>query len=34
MGTCLRVSVGKPDEMRAFLAAFREIVPVAQKSAA
>src|SRR6185437_12135950 len=31
MGTCLRVSVGKPDEMRAFLAAFREIVP---KSAA
>ncbi|MFZ0213932.1 MAG: aminotransferase class I/II-fold pyridoxal phosphate-dependent enzyme [Candidatus Acidiferrales bacterium] len=33
MGTYLRVSVGKPEEMRAFLAAFREIVP-AQKSAA
>lgn len=33
IGTYLRVSVGKPEEMRAFLAAFREIVP-AQKSAA
>ncbi len=34
MGTCLRVSVGKPEEMRTFLAAFREIVPAAAKSAA
>ncbi|MFZ0638376.1 MAG: aminotransferase class I/II-fold pyridoxal phosphate-dependent enzyme [Candidatus Acidiferrales bacterium] len=34
MGTWLRVSVGKPEEMRAFLAAFRQIVPAAQKSAA
>ena len=34
MGTCLRVSVGKPEEMRAFLAAFRQIVPAARKSAA
>jgi histidinol-phosphate aminotransferase len=32
MGTWLRVSVGKPEEMRKFLAAFREIVP-AKKSA-
>lgn len=34
MGTWLRVSVGKPEEMRAFLAAFRQIVPAVQKSAA
>ncbi|MGC1106176.1 MAG: aminotransferase class I/II-fold pyridoxal phosphate-dependent enzyme [Candidatus Acidiferrales bacterium] len=34
MGNWLRVSVGKPDEMRAFLAAFHQIVPTAQKSAA
>jgi len=34
MGTWLRVSVGKPGEMRAFLAAFRQIVPSAHKSAA
>jgi histidinol-phosphate aminotransferase len=33
MGTWLRVSVGKPEEMQKFLAAFREIVP-AKKSAA
>jgi histidinol-phosphate aminotransferase len=33
MGNWLRVSVGKPEEMQKFLAAFREIVP-AQKSAA
>lgn len=34
MGNWLRVSVGKPEEMREFLAAFREIVPAPQKSAA
>lgn len=34
MGNWLRVSVGKPDEMQKFLAAFREIVPAPQKSAA
>jgi histidinol-phosphate aminotransferase len=34
MGTWLRVSVGKPEEMQKFLAAFREIVPAARKSAA
>ncbi len=34
MGTWLRVSVGKPEEMRAFLAAFHQIVPAAPKSAA
>jgi histidinol-phosphate aminotransferase len=34
MGTWLRVSVGKPEEMQKFLAAFREIVPAPQKSAA
>jgi histidinol-phosphate/aromatic aminotransferase/cobyric acid decarboxylase-like protein len=34
MGTCLRVSIGKPEEMRTFLAAFREIVPATAKSAA
>ena len=34
MGNWLRVSVGKPEEMQKFLAAFRQIVPVPQKSAA
>ena len=34
MGNWLRVSVGKPEEMQKFLAAFRQIVPTAQKSAA
>jgi histidinol-phosphate/aromatic aminotransferase/cobyric acid decarboxylase-like protein len=34
MANWLRVSVGKPEEMQKFLAAFREIVPAAQKSAA
>lgn len=34
MGNWLRVSVGKPEEMEQFLAAFREIVPAPQKSAA
>ena len=34
MGTWLRVSVSKPEEMRAFLAVFRQIVPTAQKPAA
>jgi histidinol-phosphate aminotransferase len=34
MGNWLRVSVGRPEEMQKFLAAFREIVPVPQKSAA
>lgn len=34
MGNWLRVSVGKPEEMQKFLAAFREIVPAPQKSAA
>jgi histidinol-phosphate aminotransferase len=34
MGNWLRVSVGKPEEMQKFLAAFRQIVPVSQKSAA
>lgn len=34
MGNWLRVSVGKPGEMQKFLAAFREIVPAPQKSAA
>jgi histidinol-phosphate aminotransferase len=33
MGNWLRVSVGKPEEMRKFLAAFREIIPLAAKSA-
>jgi len=27
MGTWLRVSVGKPEEMRAFLASLRQIIP-------
>ena len=34
MGNWLRVSVGKPKEMQEFLAAFRQIVPAAAKSAA
>jgi histidinol-phosphate aminotransferase len=34
MGNWLRVSVGKPEEMQKFLAAFREIVPAPKKSAA
>jgi len=34
MGRYLRVSVGKPEEMRAFLAAFRQIVPGGSRSAA
>lgn len=34
MGNWLRVSVGKPEEMQKFLAAFRQIVPAPQKSAA
>lgn len=34
MGNWLRVSVGKPEEMQKFLAAFRQIVPTPQKSAA
>lgn len=34
MSNWLRVSVGKPEEMQKFLAAFRQIVPVPQKSAA
>ncbi len=34
MGNWLRVSVGKPEEMQKFLAAFREIVPAPQKFAA
>lgn len=34
MGNWLRVSVGKPEEMQKFLAAFREIVPAPSKSAA
>jgi histidinol-phosphate aminotransferase len=34
LGTWLRVSIGKPDEMQKFLTAFREIVPAPQKSAA
>lgn len=34
MGTWLRVSVGKPEEMQKFLAGFREIVPVRKAVAA
>ncbi len=34
MGNWLRVSIGKPEEMQKFLAAFRQIVPAPQKSAA
>lgn len=34
MSTWLRVSVGKPEEMQKFLAAFRQIVPAPPKSAA
>jgi histidinol-phosphate aminotransferase len=34
MSNWLRVSVGKPEEMQKFLAAFRQIVPVPQKTAA
>jgi len=33
MGTWLRVSVGKPEEMRAFAEAFREIVPAERRTA-
>ena len=33
LGNWLRVSVGKPEEMQKFLAAFREIVPATAKSA-
>ncbi len=34
MGNWLRVSVGKPEEMQKFLAAFRQIVPVGKRTAA